>query len=109
MKYLKTYRLYLLVFACVIMFASTRSYGREATIDTELPDDIVVILDVSGSMKKTDTDRLCFESIELLLNLCEDDDRIGVVAFDEDIVYQSRLVQGSDKEAIREIRQQLYR
>ena len=107
MKYLKTYRLYLLVFACVIMFASTRSYGREATIDTELSDDIVVILDVSGSMKKTDTDRLCFESIELLLNLCEDDDRIGVVAFDEDIVYQSRLVKGSDKEAIREIRQQL--
>ena len=59
------------------MFASIRSFAREAAIDTELADDIVVILDVSGSMKKDGRlDRLCFESIELLLNLCDEEDRI---------------------------------
>ena len=107
MKYLKTYRLYLFICTFVIMFASIRSFAREAAIDTELADDIVVILDVSGSMKKTDADRLCFESIELLLNLCDEEDRIGVVAFNEDIVYQSQLVQGRDQDTIREIKQQL--
>lgn len=107
MKHLKIYRIYLFVCAFVIIFASTRSFAREAVIDTQLADDIVVILDVSGSMKKTDTDRLCFESIELLLNLCDEEDRIGVVAFNENIVYQSQLVQGRDQDAIREIKQQL--
>ena len=107
MKYLKTYRLYLFICTFVIMFASIRSFAREAAIDTKLADDIVVILDVSGSMKKTDADRLCFESIELLLNLCDEEDRIGVVAFNEDIVYQSQLIQGRDQDAIREIKQQL--
>ncbi len=91
----------------MIMFASVRSYAKEATIDTGLADDFVVILDVSGSMKKTDTDRLAFESIELLLNLCDEEDRIGVIAFNDDIVYQSQLVKGSDQDAIRVMKQQL--
>ena len=40
MKYLKTYRLYLFICTFVIMFASIRSFAREAAIDTELADDI---------------------------------------------------------------------
>lgn len=107
MKYLKTYRLYLLICAFMIMFTGTKCLAREAEDNEKSANDIVVILDVSGSMKTTDADRLCFESIELLLNLCDEEDRVGVVAFNEEIVYQSPLVHGKDKDAIRQIKEKL--
>lgn len=59
-------------------------------------DDIVIVLDVSGSMKSNDTERLSFETIELLMNVMDERDRIAVVAFNENIVFQSELIKVGD-------------
>ncbi len=61
--------------------------------------DIVVAIDVSGSMKQTDSERVAFETIELLVRLCGSNDRFGVVAFNDAIVYNSGLVPMSDEKA----------
>lgn len=61
--------------------------------------DIVVAIDVSGSMKQTDSERVAFETIELLVRLCGSNDRFGVVAFNDTIVYNSGLVPMSDEKA----------
>ncbi|MDE7322727.1 MAG: VWA domain-containing protein [Lachnospiraceae bacterium] len=65
--------------------------------------DIVVAIDVSGSMKQTDSERVAFETIELLVRLCGSNDRFGVVAFNDTIVYNSGLVLMSDEKAKSEL------
>lgn len=65
--------------------------------------DIVVAIDVSGSMKQTDSERIAFETIELLVRLCGSNDKFGVVAYNDSIVYNSGLVSMSDKGAKQEL------
>ncbi len=65
--------------------------------------DVVVAVDVSGSMKQTDSERVAFETIELLVRLCGSNDRFGVVAFNDTVVYNSGLVSMADEKAKKEL------
>lgn len=77
------------------------SYAEESAAHKKY--DIVVAIDVSGSMKQTDSERVAFETIELLLRLCGDNDKFGVVAFNDTIVYNSGLISVSGKEEKQEL------
>lgn len=59
---------------------------------------IVVALDVSGSMVKTDENRLSIEMIEMLIDLSKEEDSIAVVAYNDSIVFQSDLISMQDQE-----------
>lgn len=51
--------------------------------DTELPVDAVVIMDSSGSMKKTDPRELRKPAAKLFISLLGDEDRLSVVSFSD--------------------------
>ena len=70
-------------------------------------DDVVIILDVSGSVKNTDENRLAFESIEAFLNICDSGDRLGVVAFNDGIVMNSGLVEVDNKADVESLKSQM--
>lgn len=72
-------------------------------VDTVKPDDYVVVLDVSGSMNKTDKERLSFEAIKMLSDICDKEDRIAVITFNEGIVYESLLVPVKDTESVKSV------
>lgn len=96
----------ILIYIGVIALMLVPSMAVEAAqkqVDYEKADDIIVVLDVSGSMASTDEERLSFETIELLLKLCDSADRIGVVAFNEKIVYKSELIQIEDSDAVEDL------
>lgn len=54
--------------------------------------DFMIALDVSGSMKDTDKERYSIETIKAVIDLCGEEDRIGVVAYNDEIVYTSELM-----------------
>jgi len=43
--------------------------------------DIVLVIDKSGSMRQSDTDKLRCEASKLFVHLCSNDDKIGVIEF----------------------------
>lgn len=53
----------------------------------ENPCDIVFALDISGSMKSTDENRTAIETIKMVIDLCDENDRVGVVAYNDTIAY----------------------
>lgn len=53
--------------------------------------DFMILLDVSGSMNKTDEERYSIETIKAVIDLCRDEDRVGVIAYNDSIVYTSEL------------------
>lgn len=90
----------ILVFIIQIVVGKAQLAYAEETRKCENADDIVVVLDVSGSMASTDTERLAFETIELLVRMSEPEDRIAIVAFNETIVYQAGLTFIEDEQSI---------
>lgn len=80
---------------------------RADEVETYRTYDVVVAIDVSGSMKQTDSERIAFETIELLLKLCGSNDRFGVVAFNDTVVYNSGLISTGDSQAKQDLLNQL--
>ena len=99
----------ILIYLCIAMMLTFSNVETQAAqkVNYENPDDIVVVLDVSGSMAATDEERLAFETIELLFKLGDSTDRIGVVAFNENIVYQSELTKIEDESAVTKILEEM--
>lgn len=53
---------------------------------------ISIAIDVSGSMKKTDSHRHSIELIKLCMDVCNETDYLSVTAYNDQIVYHSGLV-----------------
>lgn len=53
---------------------------------------ISIAIDVSGSMKKTDSQKHSIELIKLFMDLCNETDYLSVTAYNDQIVYHSGLV-----------------
>lgn len=60
--------------------------------------DFIIVVDVSGSMMDTDKQRYSIETIKAVIDLCRDEDRIGVVAYNDEIVYTSQLIELYDED-----------
>ncbi len=67
----------------------TRAEGIEETTECNA---ISIAIDVSGSMKKTDSHRHSIELIKLCMDICNETDYISVTAYNDQIVYHSGLV-----------------
>jgi Mg-chelatase subunit ChlD len=65
----------------------------------EIPLDAVVLMDDSGSMRKTDPLKLRFSALALFIQLLRNDDAVGIVQFDDSATVRAalRLLQ-SDKD-----------
>jgi len=81
------------------------TYATEAE-DTK-GSNIIIALDVSGSMVATDENRLSIEMIEMLIDLCDEKDAIGVVAYNDFIVYQSGLVPMSEAQSREQLKEEI--
>ena len=53
---------------------------------------ISIAIDISGSMKKTDSHRHSIELIKLCMDICNETDYLSVTAYNDQIVYHSGLV-----------------
>lgn len=69
-----------------------------ASAETEKEIDIVFALDISGSMKKTDENRTAIEAIKMMIDICDENDRIGLVAYNDTIAYSFELTNLKDQE-----------
>lgn len=67
---------------------------------------IAIALDVSGSMVAIDENRLSIEMIEMLIDLCGEKDSIAVVAYNDFLVYESKLVSMSDKDKKEQLKEE---
>ncbi len=59
---------------------------------------ISIAIDVSGSMKKTDSHKHSIELIKLCMDVCNETDYINVTAYNDQIVYHSGLVSMGNSE-----------
>lgn len=56
--------------------------------------DIVFVLDISGSMKQTDTNKISIEIIKMLIDVCSSgNNRVGFVAYNDTIAYSYDLTE----------------
>lgn len=63
-------------------------YGAQTVFaeeKTAIPPDLRVLIDVSGSMKKTDPNNLRVPAVKLLLNLAQDGSQLGIWMFDQGV------------------------
>jgi len=63
-------------------------YGAQTVFaeeKTAAPPDLRVLIDVSGSMKKTDPNNLRVPAVKLLLNLAQDGSQLGIWMFDQGV------------------------
>ncbi|MBR4083905.1 MAG: VWA domain-containing protein [Lachnospiraceae bacterium] len=67
----------------------TKAEGNEETTECNV---ISIAIDVSGSMKKTDSHRHSIELIKLCMDICNETDYLSVTAYNDQIVYHSGLV-----------------
>lgn len=66
---------------------------------------VSIALDVSGSMKNTDPDRLSIELIKMFIDICGENDYFNVTAYNDEIVYTSGMVsmrEAAEKEALKQ-------
>ena len=73
----------------------TRAEGNEETTECNA---ISIAIDVSGSMKKTDSHRHSIALIKLCIDICNETDYISVTAYNDQIVYHSGLVSMGNSE-----------
>ena len=61
--------------------------------------DIVFLLDISGSMKKTDQNKISIEIMKMMTDICSlGDNRVGFVGYNDTIAYSYPLTEVADKE-----------
>ncbi|NPU94013.1 MAG: VWA domain-containing protein [Gammaproteobacteria bacterium] len=65
-----------------LFYGAQTSFAEEKTA---APPDLRVLIDVSGSMKKTDPNNLRVPAVKLLLNLAQDGSQLGIWMFDQGV------------------------
>lgn len=68
---------------------------------------VSIAVDVSGSMQNTDVKRDVPETIKMLADICDSNDHISVIAYNDDVVYSSGLVDTSNSENVRQLKEDL--
>lgn len=91
MKIRKKYRLYVITFILCFFFCLNQKTDMILAAEEEKNCDIVFALDISGSMKKTDENRTAVEAIKMMIDICDENDRIGMVAYNDTIAYSFQL------------------
>lgn len=90
-------RALLLLMAVIVSFGLLVIYRIPVNAQSKGGCNIAIALDVSGSMVATDENRLSIEMIEMLIDLCGEEDSVAVVAYNDYVMYQSELISMGDK------------
>lgn len=98
MKIRKKYRLYAIAFIICFFFCLNQKTDMVLAAEGEKNCDIVFALDISGSMKKTDENRTAVEAIKMMIDICDENDRIGMVAYNDTIAYSFQLTNLGNQE-----------
>lgn len=95
-KCTKTFCMALILLLLVMTPLQTKAEGSQETTECNA---IAIAIDVSGSMKKTDSNRHSIELIKLCMDVCNETDYLSVTAYNDQIVYHSGLISmGNTKE-----------
>lgn len=81
----------------LILMEPIKTEAKESEEITEC-NAISIAIDVSGSMKKTDSHKHSIELIKLCMDVCNETDYINVTAYNDQIVYHSGLVSMGNSE-----------
>ena len=90
-KYLTLAGIFILLF-CMYMPMNVKAEKKDIACD------IVFALDISGSMKNTDENRTAIETIKMVMDICDETDRVGLVAYNDTIAYCYDLTELNTKE-----------
>lgn len=105
MKKVKKLLLILLTAVCMVWGMSCLVYGD--TIDGNTNMDVVLAIDVSGSMKTTDPNKIALEGAKLFIDMMESTgSRAGIVAFSDELVQVYNLTSinsDADKNSLKTI------
>ena len=99
-KCTKTFCMALVLLLLVMTPLQTKAEGSQETTECNA---IAIAIDVSGSMKKTDSNRHSIELIKLCMDVCNETDYLSVTAYNDQIVYHSGLISmgnSEEKEAL---------
>lgn len=95
------------VMALTLLLMSPLTAKAEGNEDTTECNAISIAIDVSGSMKKTDSHRHSIELIKLCMDVCNETDYLSVTAYNDQIVYHSGLVSMGNTEGKAQLIEQL--
>lgn len=83
----------------------TLSYAAEEQGSKEK--EVVFLLDASGSMKSNDPKRLAIDSIAQLVYSLPSNYKVGVVAYNEEVILAQELVEASQREQLMKLAEQI--
>lgn len=88
----------------IIIPSQAKAEGNQGTMECNA---ISIAIDVSGSMKNTDSQRHLPELIKLCADVCNETDYLSVTAYNDQIVYQSGMVSMGDSEQKEQLMKEL--
>ncbi|GIP32008.1 hypothetical protein J2TS4_12180 [Paenibacillus sp. J2TS4] len=95
----------LLLFACGALFQWI--YGLQFSHRTALPQDYVLVMDTSESMKETDPDEQSLEAAKSLIGRMDKNMRAGILTFNENVAWVQKLTELKNNAAKSEVMAQL--
>ncbi|MBO4750417.1 MAG: VWA domain-containing protein [Lachnospiraceae bacterium] len=94
--------------ACLLCILLCPKTAMAETGDTKNERCVIsVAVDVSGSMRRTDSRRDIPETIKMIMDACDDNDRFSVVAYNDQIAYESGLIDLGDAKAKEKLKSDL--
>jgi Mg-chelatase subunit ChlD len=98
----------LLTFFCLLL---TLAQPQPAKAQEEADDSEVCMIsaavDVSGSMEKTDSNRDVGEVLKMMMDICDANDYFHVIAYNDQIVYDSGTISMSDSSNVESVKNKL--
>ncbi len=95
----------------VLCIPQTNTYikASETVTNSEVSDkgcDIVFVLDISGSMKQTDANKISIEIIKMIIDVCSSgNNRVGFVAYNDTIAYSYELTEINNEKKSKKIKE----
>lgn len=97
MKY-KRKKIFCMVTAILLLIISPLQTNASGPREITECNAISIAIDVSGSMKKTDSQRHSIELIKLCIDVCNETDYLNVTAYNDQIVYHSGMISMGNSE-----------
>lgn len=94
----KCKKIFFIVMVMSLLMVAPLQTSAEVTQEIMECNAISIAIDVSGSMKKTDSHKHSIELIKLCMDVCNETDYLSVTAYNDQIVYHSGLISMGNSE-----------
>lgn len=105
---MKKFLSYVCLFCIAVTILLQPEYAK-ADAKSQAKEDVCIIsvaLDVSGSMKKTDFNRDVVGIMKMMMDICDENDYFSLIAYNDNIVYQSGLISTGDTKALKKAKKE---